>query len=261
MFNRFLSSYRLFIYRFFSILLFILTIYLLISDIDYFWQWERVTKYIFSLEDGKLRMGILLKGVLITIKISIVAFVIATMLGVIFAVFRISNYRSLRIFGFVYVETIRNTPLLVQILFSYFIISHIFDLDGFYVAVVTLSLFEGAYIAEIVRGAIVSIERGQWDAGTALGMNRFKLLRYIIFPQALPSIIPPLGNILVTTVKDSSLLSVISIYELTFQAQKIVSETFLTFEIWFLVALIYFLINIIIIRLLRYFEKYLEVSR
>ena len=142
-----------------------------------------------------------------------------------------------------YVETIRNTPLLIQIFFNYFVVSPIIDISPFKTAVLTLSLFEGAYASEIIRGGINSIPWGQTEAAKALGMNNRLLFTYVILPQGLKKVIPPLTSQSISLIKDSALVSTISVYELTLYGQAIISETFLTFEIWFTVAIIYLIIN------------------
>lgn len=228
-------------------------------SIDYDWEWKRALKLIFYFENGSIYSGVLFKGLLQTILISFFSLILAFIVGFLSALLRISQYYSLKAISFIYVESLRNTPLIIQIFISYFIISNIFQLDGYYAAIVAISLFEGAYISEIVRGSILSISKDQWDVSLALGMNRRQTIMHIILPQSFTIMLPSLGNIAVSTVKDSSLISIISVYELTFNAQKAVSENFLSFEVWFLVAFIYVFINIIIINLLKIFEKYMEV--
>ncbi|MBU4395003.1 MAG: amino acid ABC transporter permease, partial [Proteobacteria bacterium] len=116
----------------------------------------------------------------------------------------------------------------------------------FFAAVLALSLFEGAYVSEIIRSGIISIQRGQWEAAFSIGLNRWSTYRLIILPQALRRILPPLTNQAISLIKDSSLVSVIAIYDLTMQAQALISETFFTFELWFVVALMYLVITMIL---------------
>ena len=117
--------------------------------------------------------------------------------------------------------------------------SPVLDIGAFASAVLALSLFEGAYAAEILRAGIVSLHRGQWEAAHSLGLGAFDAYRYVILPQAVHRLLPPLAGQAISLIKDSSLLSTIAVYDLTMQGQKIVSETFLAFEIWFTVAAIY----------------------
>ena len=142
-----------------------------------------------------------------------------------------------------YLESVRNTPLLIQLLFLYFVLAPVLDMDALATAVLGLSLFEGAYVAEILRAGIVSVETGQWDAAQSLGMGRLAAYRLVILPQAVRRVLPPLTGQSVSLVKDTSLASAIAIGELTLRGNVIVSETFLSFEIWFTVAALYWVVT------------------
>jgi polar amino acid transport system permease protein len=107
----------------------------------------------------------------------------------------------------------------------------------------TMALLEGAYIAEIVRAGLQAVAKGQWEAGAALGLRRWQILRQIIFPQALRPMVPPLAGQFISTIKDSAIVSVISLQELTFQGMELMAATYLTFEIWICIALLYFLLT------------------
>jgi polar amino acid transport system permease protein len=154
-----------------------------------------------------------------------------------------------------YIETIRNTPLLIQIFFNYFVLSPIFDISPYVTAILTLSLFEGAYASEIIRGGLNSIHFGQYEAARSLGLTSFQMYRFVVLPQALRNVAPPLASQAISLVKDSALVSTISVYELTLYGQAIVSETFLSFEVWFTVAAIYLIINIILSICIKIFSK------
>ena len=143
-------------------------------------------------------------------------------------------------------ELIRNTPLLVQLFFIYFVLAPVLGIGRFTAGVLALSLFEGAYGSEIFRAGIVSIDKGQWEACHSLGLSAVHTYRYIILPQAIKRILPPLTNQAVSLIKDSALVSTIAIYDLTMQAQVIISETFLTFEVWFTVAAIYLVLTVML---------------
>jgi polar amino acid transport system permease protein len=138
-----------------------------------------------------------------------------------------------------YVELIRNTPLLVQLYVVYFALSPVLGLDRTTAAVLTLALFEGAYAAEMFRAGLDSVPKGQWEAGDALGLSRFRLYRHVILPQAVRLVLPPLTGQTVSLIKDSAIVSVIAVFDLTTEARNIIAETFLVFEVWFTVALIY----------------------
>ena len=141
-------------------------------------------------------------------------------------------------------ESIRNTPLLIQLFLIYFVLSPILNMSPFFSAVLALSLFEGAYAAEIIRGGILAVAKGQWESAYSLGLGIVDTYRRIILPQAFRTIAPPLASQGISLIKDSALVSTIAIYDLTMQGQAIVSETFLTFEIWFTVAAIYLIFTV-----------------
>jgi polar amino acid transport system permease protein len=187
--------------------------------------------------------GPLLKGLLVTLEISALSLLGALALGLTVALFRLSNSFTARTLASGYLELIRNTPLLIQIFFIYFVLSPVLDIGAFASGVLALSLFEGSYTAEILRSGIVSLPHGQWEAAYSLGLGSFDTYRTIILPQAVRRVLAPLAGQAVSLVKDSSLVSTIAIYDLTMQGQKIVAETFLAFEIWFTVAAIYLLLT------------------
>ena len=187
--------------------------------------------------------GPITKGLIMTIKISMVSIVFAILLGVLAGLARISPNPALRKFSIVYIELIRGTPLLVQIFIVYFFIGTVLDLDRFTAGVVALSVFTGAYVAEIIRAGIESISRGQMEAGRSLGMSRGMTMRSIILPQAFKRVLPPLAGQFINLVKDSSLVSVISLTDLTKAGREVVSVTFSPFEVWFSVALLYLLLT------------------
>lgn len=226
--------------------------------LEYNWQWYRVTPFLFSFEQGAFVPGVLLKGLLVTLQISAVSLGLAVTIGFFSAVARLSPVRSLKVLSWIYVETIRNTPLLIQIFVIYFVISPVFDISAFASAVIALSLFEGAYASEIIRSGIINIERGQIEAAKSIGLSTSQTYIKIIIPQMLRSTLPMLAGQGVSLIKDSALVSTISIYDLTMQGQRIVSETFLTFEIWFTVALCYLIITAGMSLVIRQFEKKLK---
>jgi len=163
--------------------------------------------------------------------------------GLVTAIFRLSDSLAARAVAWSYLEIIRNTPLLIQLFFIYFVISPVVDISAFTSAVLALSLFEGAYISEIFRSGIVSIDREQWEAAHSLGMNTYETYRHVILPQAVRRVLPPLTSQTISLIKDSALVSTIAIYDLTMQGQAIIAETFLAFEIWFTVAAIYLVVT------------------
>ena len=226
--------------------------------LEYNWQWYRVWPYFFSVRTGELVPGILMRGLAITLKISGTSLILSLVWGCLSATARLSPFPVLRGLAWLYVEAIRNTPLLIQIFLIYFVISPVLDISAFWSAVWALSLFEGAYASEIIRSGILGIPKGQIEAAKGLGLSRPVIYYKVIFPQMLKTTLPMLAGQGVSLIKDSALVSTISIYDLTMQAQKIVSETFLTFEIWFAVALCYLAITASLSFLIRKLERRLK---
>lgn len=210
----------------------------------YNWQWYQVPQYIFSLNEHGFTAGPLLLGLLVTVKISAISLVLAFVIGMVTALLQLSQSYVGRLTARIYLEIIRNTPLLIQLFFIYFVMGPTLGLSRFFSAVLALSLFEGAYTSEIIRAGIISIHRGQWEASYSLGMGSFDTYRTIILPQSFRRTLPPLASQAISLVKDSALVSTIAIYDLTMQAQAIIAETFLSFEIWFTVALMYLCITV-----------------
>jgi polar amino acid transport system permease protein len=190
--------------------------------------------------------GPLLEGLIVTLQISGLSAILAFSIGILLAFMRISSYQFLKDIATVYITIIRGTPLLVQIFIFYFIVATIFDLERFLAGALSLGIFFGAYIAEVLRGAIQSIDKGQYEAAKSLGMNYFQTMSFIIMPQALKRALPTLVGEMIALVKDSSLVSVISITDLTKVGREIVANTFSPFETWLIVAAMYFAITAIL---------------
>ena len=229
-------------------------------QLGYHWQWYRVPQYIVATTDGRTVPGPLILGLLITIRITAISLVLAFIFGLTSALMRLSRSFLARLIARGYLEIIRNTPLLVQLFFIYFVLAPILKFSGMASAVLALSLFEGAYASEIFRAGIVSIHREQWEAAFSIGLNTYQTYRLIILPQALRLILPPLTSQAVSLIKDSALVSTIAVYDLTMRGQTIIAETFLVFEIWFTVAAIYLTLTLFLSAAVFYMEKRLKVD-
>jgi polar amino acid transport system permease protein len=164
--------------------------------------------------------------------------------GFITAALRLSGSIAGRTLAIVYLEAIRNTPLLVQLFLFYFVIAPIFGVDRFWAGVLCLSFFEGSFASEIIRGGILAVDRGQFEAADAVGLTGLDKYRYIVVPQALPLILPPLTGLLISLIKHSAIVSVIAVSELTTAGMNLIADTFMAFEIWFLVAGMYLVLTI-----------------
>lgn len=229
------------------------------SEQGYYWQWYRVPQYLYSFVDGKFTAGPLLEGLKITLHITLISMILTYAIGLITALLRLSDSIIGRVFARVYLEVARNTPLIVQLFFIYFVVAPVLGIDRLFSAILALSLFEGAYASEIYRAGIVSLHKGQWEASHSLGLTLFDTYRKVILPQAVRRVLPPLTSQTISLIKDSSLVSVIAVYEMTMQANAIVAETFLTFEIYFSIAAIYLLITITLSQLVALLERKFKV--
>ena len=206
------------------------------------------------------RPGPLLIGLWVTLKISAFSLVFALLLGLIAGLGRVSSNPAAFNLSTAYVELIRGTPLLVQIFIFYFFIGTVLELSSFTAGVAALAVFTGAYVAEIIRAGIEAVPRGQMEAASSLGMSYPKAMRYVILPQALRKTLPPLAGQFINLVKDSSLVSIIAITDLSKSGREVVSSTFSPFEVWFTVALMYLALTGSLSLLVRRLEKRLSAS-
>ena len=207
-------------------------------------------------------LPLLLEGAFITIEITTISVGLGGLMGLVVCLMRIAGPSILRFFARAYVDFLRGTPLLVQIFMIYFALPNILGqrIDPFIAAVAACSLNSAAYIAEIFRSGIESIDKGQMEAGRSLGLSWAQTMRLIILPQAFKRIVPLLGNEFIAMLKDSSLVSVIGFEELTRRGQLIISRTYASFEIWLVVALLYLILTFLISRLVAYMERRLAIK-
>ena len=200
---------------------------------------------------------LLLMGALVTIKITALSVALGVLIGLFVGIARISHLKVLRVLAMIYIDFLRGTPLLVQIFLMYFALPVLTGqrVDPFFAAIASCGINSGAYVAEIFRAGIQSIDAGQMEAGRSLGMTWMQTMRYIIVPQAFKRVIPPLGNEFIALLKDSSLVSVIGFEELTRRGQLIIARTYGSLEIWLSVAVIYLIMTLSISRFVAYLER------
>jgi polar amino acid transport system permease protein len=206
------------------------------------------------------RLGPLMMGLWTTLWLSAIASIFALFLGLIAGLAKVSKNFTLRGLAMIYVECIRGTPLLVQIFIAYFFLGTVFDLSRNVCGVGALALFAGAYVAEIFRAGIQAIPPGQTEAARSLGMTMPQTMFDIILPQAFKKILPPLSGQFISLIKDSSLVSVIAITDLTKSGREIITSTFATFEVWLVVAAMYLLVTSLLSQVVFYMERRLAVS-
>ena len=204
---------------------------------------------------------ILLEGAKLTLWISVLGLLGGLIIGVVAGFARAYGDWLSRNIALVFIELIRGTPIVVQVMFIYFALPMMMPvrIDPFTAAVVTIMINSGAYIAEITRGAVLSIHNGFREAGLALGLSKRDTLRYVIAPLALRRMLPPLGNQWIVSIKDTSLFIVIGVAELTRQGQEIIAGNFRAMEIWSAVAVIYLIITLALSFVLRRLERKLKI--
>ena len=202
-------------------------------------------------------LPLLFQGACVTVQITAISVGLGLFFGLFIGIAQISRVAIFRVPAKIYVDFLRGTPLLVQIFMIYFALPMLIGtrIDPLIAAIVACSINSSAYIAEIFRAGIQSIDKGQMEAGRSLGLNWSQTMRFIIIPQAFKRIIPPLGNEFIAMLKDSSLVSVIGFEELTRQGQLVIASTYGAMEIWTAVALIYLIMTMPITRLVAYLEK------
>lgn len=247
------------------------------ADLQYTWRWDE-----FRGRWAHLLWG----GLVLTLEVSLASMLLALPLGVLIGLCRTSHDPGARLLGFGYVEVFRGTPLLVQVMIWYFVLSGPLGLarfgeallvllgplnallgapvvqpDRIAAAVVALSCFASSYIAEIVRAGVQSIDRGQMEAARSLGLSHVQAMLHVVLPQALRRILPPLASEFIALVKDSSLASVIGLVELTQSTRNVQSSAYMTFEPWLVTAALYLAINVLLSLGVRKLEGRLGVAR
>ena len=207
-------------------------------------------------------LPLLLQGTLVTIKITAFSVAAGFIIGMLASIANLSSFKPLRWLVRIYVDVVRGTPMLVQIFLIYFALPQIIGqrIDPFIAAVTACSLNSGAYMSEIFRAGIQSINKGQMEAGLSLGLSWAQTMRYIVMPQALKAIIPPLGNEFIAMLKDSSLVSVIGFEELMRRGQLIIAKTYASAEIWTAVAIIYLVMTQVISHFIAYLERKYDIK-
>jgi polar amino acid transport system permease protein len=250
-------------------------IYQVKVKLNYNWQWGIIPQYLFryDADSGKWVSNYLIHGLLTTLRLSFWGTLLATILGTLMGLLRVSKSLFHRMIARSYVELMRNLPPLVIIFIFYFFISdqimpiigiddflrssspgtqRLFEVlfsppqfaSAFIAALFTLAIFEGAYITEIVRAGIESVEKGQWEAAHALGLSKYHNMRHIILPQAMQRLLPALAGQFISLIKDSAIVSVISIQELSYQGTQLMASTYLTIEIWITITALYLLMTL-----------------
>ena len=254
------------------------------TGFSYSWSWGAIPQFFFRIDElGHLKSNLLMLGFYTTIKLSFWSSLAAIIIGTFMGILRTRKNLFSRLTGRTYIEIARNTPPLVLIFIFYFfignniaaamgidewarnlsdsgknVLSFLFSkperFSEFLSALFTLAVYEGAYVAEIIRGGLESIEKGQFEASDALGISSVDKYRFIILPQVFRKILPSLTGQAISTIKDSSIVSIISIQELTFQGMELMASTYLVFEIWITITAMYFVLTISLSTLATFLE-------
>lgn len=229
-----------------AFLLIALVFFFSFHQLNYHWNWAAVYRY----------REKFIQGWIATILISLASLGLSTGIGLFFALAQRSRWLVLRYFSKIYIEVVRGTPLLVQILIFFYVVADAFHVGNRYlVGILTLAFFSGAYISEVIRAGIESVGKSQLESAKAIGLTRAQTYRFVIFPQALRQILPPLAGQFVSLIKDSSLLSIISISEFTLNAREVNSNTFSTLESYIPLAIGYLLLTLPISLWTRHLER------
>lgn len=259
--------------------------------LNYNWRWELIPNYIVRYHTGREEWfaNLLLQGLITTIRVSIYASILALILGTTLGIARVSANLTIRMLARTYLEFLRNIPPVVVVFIFFFFLSEqliqALNIESWARAiarqenngiwefffgdmrrfpslisgVIVLALFESAFVGEIVRAGIQSVERGQREAARSIGMSRFQEMRYVVLPQAMKKVLPPMANQFITLIKDSAIISLISVQELTFKTVELVSSTHMIFEAWLTTAAFYFVICFSLSRVFARLEKRSEM--
>ncbi|MBF1212946.1 amino acid ABC transporter permease [Gemella morbillorum] len=191
-----------------------------------------------------------------TLKVSLIALLIGLLLGIVICLAKISTIKVLNVLATIYVEVIRNTPILVQIMIIYFALPEVgISFTPFMSAIIALSINSGAYVSEIFRSGILAIDKGQMEAGRSLGLSYFQTMKFIILPQALKNSLPALGNEFISLVKESSIVYFVGVADIMFAANTVKNATYETFGPYLIAAAIYFIITSVLSFLVKRLEK------
>jgi His/Glu/Gln/Arg/opine family amino acid ABC transporter permease subunit len=202
----------------------------------------------------------MIMGLAITLKVSAISELVGIAVGLVFALCRLSSFAPLRYLAIAYIDFLRGIPVLVMLLWVYYGFSILFGLNfsEMEAAVIGLGLSYSAYIAEIFRSGIQAIPVGQREAGRTLGLARWQVMAYVVLPQAVRIIIPPMGNTVISMLKDSSLVAIIAVSDLMRQTMVAASETFRPFELYAAAAVIYYILTFVTARIVTLVERRLD---
>jgi polar amino acid transport system permease protein len=194
-------------------------------------------------------------GILVTFEVTFLSIGLSLVVGLITGLGRIARNRFINLIASIYVEVIRGIPLLVQLFYIYYALGSFIRVPPFLAAVLAMTVCYGAYMGEVFRAGIESIDQGQTEAARSLGFNRMQTMFYVIIPQAMRTILPPVGNEFIALLKDTSLVSILAVADLLRRGREFATETFAYFETYTMIALIYLLITLILSKMVSIMEE------
>ena len=250
-----------------SVVLYLIVMWLLIrlsvtgaEAMGYNWQWYRIPQFIYELTDDGFQAGELLLGLVKTIDLSVRSFLLAAILGLVVALLRLSDLVIGSAVAAGFLEFVRNLPLLVLLYLVYYVLGPIFGFDRYTASILCLAIYHSVLISEIFRAGILAVPSGQWEAARAVGMSGAQCYRFIVIPQSVKFTLPPLTGEAVHLIKSSAIVSVVAVAELTTMGRNIISDTYMSFEIWFTVAAIYLAVTLILSIFVTRLEKRFAVT-
>lgn len=250
-----------------SILIYIAVMYLVVyasltgaEAMGYNWQWYRIPDYLYQLTDDGFQWGEISIGLVKTLTLSGQSFLFAVIAGLFVALLRLSGLVVGTGVAVAYLEFVRNMPLLVLLYVFYYVLGPIFGLDRYTASVLCLGVFHSALLSEIFRAGINAVGIGQWEAAKSVGMSKAQAYRYIILPQSVKFMLPPVLGEAVHLIKSSAIVSVIAVAELTTIGRDLISYTYMSFEIWFTIAAVYLVVTLVLSVFVSHLEKRYEVS-
>ena len=250
-----------------SILIYIAVMYLVVyasltgaEAMGYNWQWYRIPDYLYQLTDDGFQWGEISIGLVKTITLSGQSFLFAVAAGLFVALLRLSGLVVGTGVAVAYLEFVRNMPLLVLLYVFYYVLGPIFSLDRYTASVLCLGVFHSALLSEIFRAGINAVGIGQWEAAKSVGMSKAQAYGYIILPQSVKFMLPPVLGEAVHLIKSSAIVSVIAVAELTTIGRDLISYTYMSFEIWFTIAAVYLVVTLALSVFVSHLEKRYEVS-
>ena len=250
-----------------SIAIYLIVVYAIIyaslagaEAMGYNWQWYRIPDYIYELTDDGFQWGEISIGLVKTLALSSQSFGFAVVAGLCVALLRLSGLVLGTGVAVAYLEFVRNMPLLVLLYIFYYVLGPIFGLDRYTASVLCLGVFHSALLSEIFRAGINAVAVGQWEAAKSIGMSKGQAYRFIILPQSIKFMLPPVLGEAVHLIKSSAIVSVIAVAELTTIGRDLISYTYMSFEIWFTIAAVYLVVTLILSVFVSLLEKRYAVS-